>query len=203
MNLDLLDLPMIAAATLLLFSGMLKIADPGPIAATLESLATQVMGQPLRPRSRGLGLVSLGRLLGVAEIGVVVWIVLGRSWTAAAALTALAAGFAGAGMVGALHGDKVACACLGKRGRPLGYLHVVQFPLWLGAAWSAARAGHSNSMDDHLILLAVCATLASYLHVLRMWTTVVPLARDRRRASTPAGAAPRTGHGEDPWSQPL
>ena len=202
MDLSLLDIPVIAAAIILLISGLPKIADPRAIAATLESLWSLAPARTLGAGSWALDLSLLGRLLGAAEVGVAVWLVLGRSWTAAAALTMLTAGFAGAGVLGALTKAKISCACLGKQGRPLGYVHALQFPLWVGVAWSAARGGQTQPFDQRLILLSVCAACASYLYVARMWTAVLPVARSRRRAVERPGAAPSAGRGADAWSQP-
>ena len=199
MELSLFDVPVSAAAVILLMSGLPKIADPGAIAATLESLWNQATRRRLGGGSSFSDPSRLGRLLGSAEVGVAVWLVVGRSWTAAGALMALTAGFAVAGVMGGVNRVKISCACLGRRGRPLGYLHAVQFPLWVGVAWSTARGGQTQPLDQRLILLSVCAACACCVYVVRMWMAVVPMALNRRRAVVQAGAAPRAGLGAHTW----
>ena len=200
MALGLFDIPVSVAAIILLMSGLAKIADPGAIAATLESLWNQAAGRSLG--GNGLSVLDpsrFGRLLGAAEVGVAVWLVLGRSWTAAGALMMLTAGFAVAGVMGAFSKVKISCACLGRRGRPLGFLHALQFPLWAGVAWSTARGGQTQPFDQRLNLLAVCAACACYVYVVRMWMAVAPTARDRRRAVVQASSAPIADVGAETW----
>ena len=202
MALEWLDLPILAAAAVLLFSGLPKIANPEPIAATMEVLHHQVSDRLFRPGGSAPDLYRVGRLLGLTEAGVAAWVVLEPSWAAAAALTLLAAGFAAAGLIGASTGVEVACACFGKRGRPLGYAHALWFPAWVGAAWSVARAGGTQSLDERLLVLAACVGCVSTVHVGRMWAAVMPLARDRRQAAARVAPVRPVGHREAEWLLP-
>ena len=202
MSLEWFDVPALAAAALLLYSGLPKIADPRPIAATFGSLYEQVAGRWVRRSGSPAGLLGLGRLLGVLEVGVAAWVVVAPSWGAAAALGLLGAGFAAAGLIGASMSTKVACACLGSKGRPLGYRHAAVLPVWVAVAWSVARPGGLASWDDRLLVLAVCVGCVSWVYVLRMWAAVVPLARDRRRAAMGAASVWRVAHGEAEWLLP-
>ena len=196
MDFQWLDLPVLLVATLLLFSGLPKIADPRPIAATMESLYNHIAGRWLFRGGSPPDLSRLGRLLGLVEAGVAAWVVLGPSWAVAAALALLAVGFAAAGLIGASTGLEVACACFGKQGRPLGYFHALLFPAWLGAAWSVARAGGFQSLDERLLVLASCTACVSCVYVLRMWAALMPLARDRRRAVMRSGTVPLVDLGD-------
>lgn len=196
MSLGWLDVPAAVAATVLLFSGLPKLADPRPIAATMESLLLQTVWLERHRGGFPVDLSRLGRLLGFVEVVVAVWVVVGPSWASAAALAVLAAGFAAAGLIGASTSLDVACACFGRQGRPLGYVHALMFPVWAGVAWSVARSGGLPSLDERLLVFAVCTAGVSCVYVLRMWAAVVPLARERRLAATRAGAVPRVHHGE-------
>ena len=176
-----IDVVVAAAATVLLVSGLVKVAVPGPITATLVSLWRQVTG-----RISPTGPSWLGRTLGVAEIGLAAWITLGRSTLAAAALCVFAAGLAAAGITGAMGADDVPCACFGGHQRTLGYLHVLQMPLWVMAAWFVSRPmGLVAHFDARLAMLGACATVASGFHVIRTWMALAPAARRRRQAANP------------------
>lgn len=194
MSLGWLDLPAAAVATVLLFSGLPKFADPRPIAATMESLRVQIARRWGHRGGSSVDLSRLGRLLGLVEVVAATWVVLGPSWASATALVMLAAGFAAAGLIGASTSLRVACACFGKQGRPLGYFHALMFPVWAGVAWTVARNGGLKSLDERLLVLAACTACVSCVYALKMWATVVPLARERWLAATRAGKVPRVDH---------
>lgn len=203
MDFEWLNLPVLAVATLLLFSSLPKIADPGPIAATIESLYLQVAGGWRRGGGSPPDLSRLGRLLGLVEAGVAAWVVLAPSWAAAVALALLGAGFAAAGLIGALTSLEVACACFGKRGRPLGYRHAVLLPVWVGVAWSVARSSGLQSLDERLLMLTSCVACVTCVFVVRMWVAAMPLARERRRAAMrDTGIGARVDHGGAEWLLP-
>ena len=177
-----------AAATLLVVSGLVKIASPAPIAATLASLWSQATGH-LAPADP----LWLGRLLGLAEVGLAVWITLGRSTHAAVALGVFAAGLATAGLMGALGSSAIPCGCFGGHQRSLGYAHALQLPLWVVAAWSVTRrTGPMAPLVARLAMLGVCAAVATSFHVTRAWVALAPAAR-RRRQTLDAGPGSRWG----------
>ena len=170
----------VAAAALLLVSGMAKVSDPGPISETLAALWGRVTHRP-----RAVASSLPGRALGVGEVGLAAFILLGRSPAAGAALALFGAGVAVAGLIGALGRGELPCACFGRHGRRLGYPHALQFPLWAGAAWCVARdpAIGGDDLGGRTAMLAAAAAVAATFLVIRMWTKLVPLARDRRRSA--------------------
>ena len=183
---DGIDAVVAGAATVLLVSGLVKAVSPGPITATLSALWSQATGRPGRS-----GPPLLGRVLGLAEVALAGWIVLGRSTLAAVALAVFATGLATAGLMGALGADYVPCACFGGHDRVLGYLHVAQLPLWAAAAWCVwARTELVAGFDGRVAMLAAAAAAASGFHVARMWTALAPTAQQRRRAAAEHARVP-------------
>ena len=183
----LVDISVAAAGTVLLVSGFVKIALPGPITATLVLLWNQVSGD-LKESEKSI----MGRALGLTEVGLAVFVLMGRSLESAIALVVFAVGLAGAGLVGALGGRELPCACFGGNHRTLGYSHVLQFPLWAVAAWCAASSGGAvgSGLGERTALLVGCIAAASAVHIARMWVAVSPITRQRRRSSV-ASAAPQ------------
>ena len=181
------DLVVIAAASVLLFSGSSKIVQPDPITSTLAMLWNTVTG-----RARQSGSPLLGRLLGAGEIGLAAAIVLDRSRATAAVLALFALALAAAGAIGVLSGDKLPCACFGKSDRSLGYPHVLQFPLWMAAAWSvtleASLFSAGTRLEQGLAVLGVCAFVSTAFQTARLWRAVYPIARRRRRGAAESGA---------------
>ncbi|MDE0601304.1 MAG: hypothetical protein OXI56_05865 [bacterium] len=197
-----MGVPVLVVAALLLLSGLPKIADPRPVAGTMEWLYDQVSARWRGSGGSPVDLSRPGRLLGLAEVGVAGWVVLGPSWGAAVALTLLAAGFAAAGLVGALSDVQVACACFGRQGRPLGYFHVLLFPVWVGAAWCVGRVEGFGGLDERLLALGLCCVGVLCVYLVRMWAALMPLAQHRRRAAMRVGTVTRVAHGEAEWLLP-
>ncbi|WP_419946122.1 MauE/DoxX family redox-associated membrane protein [Candidatus Poriferisodalis sp.] len=175
------ELAVVAASSVLCVAGAAKIVSPVPIASTLSQLWGGA-GPSLRPES----LRVLGRLVGAVEIGLAAAIVLGRSWAAAAVLVLAACLMAMAGVVGVRRGGGIPCACFGRSDRTLGWPHVAQWPLWLGAAWCVARqptlVDTTHRAGYSVVLLGISAAAAAAVLVGRVWVKAYPLARHRRRS---------------------
>ncbi len=184
------DFVVMIAATVLLVSGLVKVVVPGPIAATMLALWSRATGRGAKTGSR-----LLGRALGSAEIGLSAWIVLGRSTPAGVVLCVFAAGLAAAGLMGVLGAGDVPCACFGGHDRALGYLHVLQLPLWVAAAWCVSRRTElAAGFDGRVAMFGACAAAASGFHVARMWIVLAPTARRRRRAAAERARVPTSPH---------
>lgn len=184
----LYELAVAAAASVLLWSGAAKIVRPRPITDTLYELWGRVAGASPVPRSAAPGL-----LLGAAEMLLAVFVVVGRSPSAAGALMLFGLALAAAGVVGRLSGDAVPCNCFGAHGRPLGYVQIVQLPLWAAAAWSAAQPATavSASLDRRVAVLAACLAAVAVAAAARMWRGVLPVTRDRLLRARRSGPGQR------------
>ena len=101
-----------------------------------------------------------------------------------------------------MSGGRLPCACFGKSGRVLGYWHILQFPLWMAAAWCVTRDpwlfDTGTRLEQNLVMLAACAGLTTAGHLAVMWRAVHPLARARRRAGR-SDASEAGGAGRSAW----
>ena len=192
------DLAVMAAACVLLLAGSAKIVQPRPIASTVASLWNAVTGQARPPASP-----LAGRLLGAGEVALAAAAVLWRSRAAATALLLFAAGLSVAGLIGVLAGRELPCACFGKSERALGYPHMLQLPLWVVAAWSVTRDaslfGGASVTEQGLAMLASCAALVAAFQVVRLWSTVYPMARRRRLRARQTSLPVPGGAGASTW----
>ena len=193
------DVAVAAAATVLIASGLIKVAQPAPITATLLSLWNKSTG-----RIRESAPLFLGVALGFGETGLAVWMVMGRSEMAGMAVAAFGAGIAAAGLIGARSGGDLPCACFGGHSRTLGHLHVLQFPLWLAAAWCTAQAPKLvEDFGPRVTMLGACVAVVAGIFVTRMWIGLLPVTRRRlRQALAPAVAlsdSPRPRDGGLRW----
>ncbi len=183
----LYELAVAAAASVLLWSGAAKMVRPRPVTDTLSMLWGRIAGVVRVPRSAVLGL-----LLGFAEMSLAVFVVLVRSPAAAGALLLFGLALAAAGVVGRLGESEVPCNCFGAHGRPLGYVQIVQLPLWSAAAWSAAQPASAvgAGLDRRAAVLAACLAAVAVVAVARMWYAVLPLTRRRLRRVRSDGSGP-------------
>ena len=192
------DLAAMAGASVLLIGGTSKVVQPGPIALTLALLWNRATGQ-----AREAGSPLLGRLLGAVEIVLAAAMVLHRSWATGAVLALFALGLSAAGAIGVMSGGGLPCACFGKSDRALGYPHILQFPLWLAAAWSVAREpwllGAGTGIEQGLAMLAACAAFSTAFQVARMWRAAYPMARQRRRRAVEPAASISADAGAASW----
>lgn len=192
------DLAVMAAATVLLSAGAVKLVSPQPITTTLTML-----GSALLPRAQSPLPSILGRLLGATEIGLAATAVSARSAAAAAALALFGLALAGAGAAGVCSKGGIPCACFGKSTRSLGWAHIVQLPLWIVAAWGVSREpallGDRTPIEQVLFMLAVCAALCATVPVLRLMVNIAPLARQRRRRAADIAVAKAAGPGAFSW----
>ncbi|HUR02176.1 MAG TPA: MauE/DoxX family redox-associated membrane protein [Nonomuraea sp.] len=126
-----------AAATLLLYAGARKLAEPRDFRATLTALAVPGKGVP----AFAVPLSEIATAMMPAAL----------PWPAITALLVgvLGLSFAGAGVVMALIGGKnIRRACLGRSSRPLGVRQLVHLPLW---EWPIAHVVHHGVTRDQFM----------------------------------------------------
>jgi hypothetical protein len=119
--------PVVAGCAVLLWSGLEKVRDRSPLAATVAGLGA-------RP---GLAAVA-AVVVPVGELGTVTAVVAGApSYVPALLFIALGGSFAAAAAWAMSTGRVVACACFGTPDRKLGWLQLAALPLWAIAGWAA------------------------------------------------------------------
>ncbi len=192
----LIDLVVVTASTVLLNAGYSKIVQPYQITRTLFALWGRV-----RKSNQTVTSTNVGRMFGIMEVGLALLIVLGRSRAAGIGLVLFAVGLSVAGLVGILSDEKLPCACFGGPERSLGYLQVLQLPLWVLAAWAVARTPTvvSSDMGERTAMLALCLLLAAVPPTARLWRTVVPIARSRRQRAMSLNSMLPDNHGRSSW----
>ena len=100
------------AGAALLVAAVPKIVAPEEIGAVLSALLSRLGAPAFR------GGVA-GRVVGIVEVAVGVWAVVGRGLAAAVAVAVLAAGFAVAGGLAVVSGGGLRCACFAGHARML------------------------------------------------------------------------------------
>lgn len=125
----------VAMAGVLLWAGLEKARDLGPVAATLRQLGLR--GAASRP---------LAASVATAEVGVALALLFrpDSGWTQGG-VVALALAFAAAGALALGRGEPIHCACFGGRGGKLGLGQVVALVPWLAAAALLALAAEPPS----------------------------------------------------------
>ena len=163
------DAAAVSVGCALLVAAVPKIVAPEELGAVLSGLWSR-LGRPA-----GSGWFNTaGRAVGVLEVCVAVWAVVGRGAAAGVAVVAVAAGFAGAGAVGAVSGGGLRCGCFAGHSRMLGWSQVAALPVWAVLAWGVAQPAElfSGGARGRLALLVGCCAVAAAAAGLRLWGAV-------------------------------
>lgn len=133
----------LAASAVLIWSGLEKLRNPSPLAATLSQLG--MSRYPAR---------VIAILVPLSELVTVACLVAGPpSYVPAFLLVMLGLSFAAAALASKLTGLVVACACFGASRRKLGWPQLLALPLWLFSAWATLHVP-SVSPRERLASLA-------------------------------------------------
>ena len=164
------DAAAVVVGCALLVAAVPKIVAPEEFGAVLSGLWSRLGGSAGAVWPFG----EVGRAVGVLEVCVAVWAVLGRGAAAGVAVVAVAAGFAAAGVVGVVSGGGLQCGCFAGRSRMLGWSQVVVLPVWAMLAWGVAQRAEvfSGGVRGRLVLLVVCCAVAAVAAGLRLWGAV-------------------------------
>ncbi|MFP3905796.1 MAG: MauE/DoxX family redox-associated membrane protein [Acidimicrobiales bacterium] len=143
------------AAVVLAVTGIRKVVDPAGIVAALD-----VAGLPSGE--------VVGRCLGLAEVGVGVWVLVGGGTVSATAMALLYGGFVAFIVANRVRGLDVPCGCIGTSTAPPGLYHVaIDLVGVVAAAWAViAPVGPAADWADHgaaglLALVGVVAAAAT------------------------------------------
>jgi hypothetical protein len=167
---DLAVVPVAISCAALSWAGLEKARNRAPLSAAVAAL-----GIP------GALTTVIAVAVPLAELGTVAAVVAGAPSRLVAALIAgLGAGFAVAAGWSMLTGRDVGCACFGSSGRKLGWPQLAALPLWLLAAWAAARMPHASGQERVAALACGAVALAIIRSVPAMRRGID--ARDDRRA---------------------
>ncbi len=143
----------LAASAVLIWSGLEKLRNPSPLAATLSQL-----GMPRYPAR----IVAV--LVPFCELGTVTCLVArASSYVTAFLLAMLGLSFTAAAIISKLTGKAVPCACFGASQRKLGWPQMLALPLWLFSAWATLHIIPSVSPRERLVSLACTIVVLSGL----------------------------------------
>lgn len=140
------------AAVVLAVTGTRKVVDPAGIVAALDAA-----GLPSGE--------AIGRGLGLIEVGVGVWVLVGGGSVSAAAMALLYGGFVAFIIANRVRGLDVPCGCIGTSTAPPGRYHVtIDLVAVVAASWAmAAPVGPAADWADHgaVGLLALVGVVVS------------------------------------------
>ncbi|MEU6779357.1 MauE/DoxX family redox-associated membrane protein [Nonomuraea angiospora] len=153
-----------SAATLLLYAGTRKLAEPRDFRLTLAALAVPGKGA----LAYAVPLLEIATAMMLAAMP---WPVL-----TAFMVGVLGLSFAGAGAIALLGGKNIGCACLGRSSRPLGVRQIAYLPLWGALAVLVLVDQSGLRAEQGLWTLAALALGLAVLAGLRGF----PLARENR-----------------------
>jgi|SRR6185436_16180145 len=163
----------VAMAAVLLHAAVEKARDPGSLAATIRAL-----GAPEAAARPAAFAVTF------AELVVALAILFRPDATATqAAVVALAAVFAVAGLIALRSDEPIRCSCFGSGGRFLGKPQLIAFVAWLAGA-AILRAGISAAppLESGAVLFAATSIALASVRAVAVWKARAAARADRRTA---------------------
>jgi hypothetical protein len=151
---ELGDLVAGVSAAVIMYAALVKIANPGSIAATIDAL------WPFHVRPPAM---VAGRVLGAAELSAAFLIAVGPRPMGALLLWVLGFLFAVAGLVAIRRGVDMPCNCLGplSKTKRLGASQLRALPMWLSAGFVlyVTEPAISPTAAAALVVVAVSTTV--------------------------------------------